>query len=126
MSLVEASRDHLQILEYSPLSAGGFEHMNSEVDNLGRHWCSRITSCPRLTDLTLSLPTICIDLFNDHSVNWSSDVHLRANGICGQSHLRLSDSITAFTALLEACRALTLVRRKKCTDLNIEMFIGAF
>jgi hypothetical protein len=125
MSLVEASRMHLEVIEHSPLSAGGFEHPNAELDEQGKHWCSRIVSCSQLTDLSISLPTVCPELFNDHYVQWKGDVHLRAAGICGlaQSLESTESSWMSLTNLLEACRSLIAARRNTSVNLNVEIYI---
>ena len=127
-TLIDSSDETLEILEHSPLSADGFEHPDPTVSH-GRngHLCRKILQCPRLRDLSLSLPTLCSDLFSDPSVNWRGDVQIRTGSICGRHPLSLKTTEKAqmqFWRILDQARSLVLAREKAGVQLNIEIFIG--
>ena len=127
-TLIDSSDKTLEILEHSPLSADGFEHPDPTASH-GRdvHLCRKILQCPRLRDLSLSLPTLCEDLFSDPLVNWCGDVQIRTGSVCGRHPLSLKISEKAqiqFWHILDQARALIIARGKTGVQLNIEIFIG--
>jgi len=66
-ALISASRDTLKLLDYTPLSSSGFSHpppAAASIPPSGPHMCELIAGCPRLQDLTVTLPTCCSALFS--------------------------------------------------------------
>ena len=125
MALVKASMDHLRVLEYSPLSKDGFEHPESSSVESEEHLCSILTSCSRLENLSISLPTICSDLFTNESVRWQGEVQVRAEKLC-RSHKNLALSVDAqdeFWRMLDQARKLMNSRLADGVDLHVEVFI---
>ena len=126
MALGRASRETLRILEHSPLSDDGFKHPDAARPHDDSHLCREIVGCPRLKSLAVSLPTLCRELFMDHSVSWAGDVQIRAGGLCG-NELSLRQSIEAQRELfdiLSQARTLIEARQESGIELNIELFIG--
>ncbi len=126
MALAEASQGSLQILEYSPLSEDGFEHPNPASSHDERHVCQQILQCKRLRNLSISMPSLCEDLFSDTSVIWNGEVQIRGGNLCGEQ-VGLRDSPRALEQLwriLEQTRSLVTARRLDGAELTIELFIG--
>lgn len=129
MALASASQTSLRVLEHSPLSQNGFNHPNSFSAENSTCLCDQILHLPKLNSLAISLPTLCIDLFKDHSVSWSGEVQIRANSLCGEkeniSNLS-SASQDKLWRILDAARSLMQAREQSGANLNIEIFIGTF
>lgn len=119
ISLVEASSSTLRVLEYSPLSADGFDHPdpdpNPTSDQLAYssrpqpHYCQILLSCPHLTYLSISIPSICPALFSSPDiVHWAGDLQVRAARICGSPRDALSSekAIATFKRILQSARDL--------------------
>lgn len=125
VTVCQASRDTLRLVEHSPLSDDGFEHPDPLSTSDGSHMCEAFTNCPHLSSLAVSLPTICCSLFSDESTKWAGDVQIRAAGICGVGSLKQSTRAQrAFFELLSRARSLVEFQREKGIDLSIEIFIG--
>ena len=126
-ALADSSDETLEILEHSPLAGDGFEHLDPFIFcDRQTHLCRKVLRCPRLSDLSLSLPTICQELFADFTVAWSGDVQIRSKSVCGCHPLSLKTSEKAqarFWCILDQARALTLSRQKAGKELNIEIFV---
>lgn len=127
-ALADSSDATLEIIEHSPLTAGGFDRPNpASLCGPKQHLCPMILKCPRLRNLSLSLPSICEDLFADTSVNWSGEVQIRAGTICGRHPISLKTSErtqTQFWRILEQARSLMSLREKKGIRLDIEIFVN--
>ncbi|KAL9017963.1 MAG: hypothetical protein Q9185_004708 [Variospora sp. 1 TL-2023] len=126
MALGCASQDTLRILEHSPLSDNGFKHPDAALSTGdGKHLCEEIINCPRLSSLSLSLPTMCSTLFSaQDSVKWTGDVQIRAAGICPFGSLKQSkEARRAFFDILAQSRSLIDAQKAKGIELNIEFFI---
>lgn len=128
-ALVDSSDETLEILEHSPstLTADGFAHsVPSLVQGQKDHFCRRILRYPRLRNLSLSLPSLCEDLFADTSVKWEGEMQIRIATLCGRHPLSLKTSTNAqaqFWRILDQARSLISSREKDGVDLNIEIFI---
>ena len=125
MALTEACQEKLQILEYSPLSEDGFGHPNPASLH-HKDLCQQIIYCRRLENLSISMPSLFIDLFADTSIQWDGEVQIRVGNLCGKQN-DPSDSPQAlefFWHILEQARFLMAARRLEGVDLNIELFIG--
>lgn len=126
MALVEASQGTLQILEYSPLSKDGFEHPNLASPQDEPHRCQQILRCSRLRNLSISMPSLCGEMFSDTSVLWNGEVQIRVGNMCGKQG-DLKDSPQALEHLwhiLGQTRSLMTARRLDGAELSIELFIG--
>ncbi len=126
-ALVDSSDETLEVLEHSPLTADGFAHPDlSSLQGQKGHLCRKILQCPRLRNLSLSLPSLCEDLFTDHSVNWEGEMQIRSATVCGRHPLSLKTSDKArnqFWGTLDQARTLMSSRDKDGVELNIEIFI---
>ncbi|KAL8653078.1 MAG: hypothetical protein Q9210_002306 [Variospora velana] len=124
IALGGASQDTLRVLEHSPLSDDGFKHPDALSTGDGKHLCEEIINCPRLSSLSISLPTICSTLFSQNSVKWTGDVQIRAAGICPFGSLKQSNEARrAFFDILAQSRLLIGGQEAKGIELNIEFFI---
>ena len=127
-ALADASDETLEIMEHSPLTADGFEHLDpGALRSQKDHLCRKILRCPRLRNLSLSMPTLCENLFSDSSVNWSGEIQIRTSTICGRHPLSLKTSPkaqTQFWRILDRARSLMASREKEGVELDIEIFVG--
>lgn len=127
-ALADSSDATLEILEHSPLSAGGFEHSEpTSLRGQKQHLCPKILACPRLRNLSLSLPSICEDLFADASINWSGEMQIRTGTVCGRHPVSLKTSEkaqTKFWGILDQARSLMSQREEEGVELDIEIFIN--
>lgn len=127
-SLANSSDATLEIIEHSPLTAGGFGRPDPlSFRGQKQHLCPKILECSRLRNLSLSLPCICEDLFADASIRWSGDVQIRTGTVCGRHALSLTTSETAqskFWRILEQARSLMSLREKDGAELDIEIFVN--
>jgi hypothetical protein len=83
MAIVKSSRNTLRVLEHSPRSDDGFFHPHPGHLSTGEHICELLTDCPKLEDLSISIPTMCSKLFSNNNVRWRGDCQVRALGLCG-------------------------------------------
>ncbi|KAF6223806.1 hypothetical protein HO173_013137 [Letharia columbiana] len=127
-AIANSSDETLEILEHSPLTADGFEHPDpTSLRGQKQHLCPKILECPRLRNLSLSLPSICEHLFADTSVNWSGEMQIRTSTVCGRHPISLKTSKksqTIFWRILEQARSLMSLREKEGVELDVEIFIN--
>ena len=90
IAIVKASRSTLRVLEHSPRSDEGFSHPHPGSISTSEHLCALLTSCPRLRDLSISMPSMCPQLFSNPDVRWSGECQVRATHLC--PHFATSDS----------------------------------
>jgi hypothetical protein len=83
MAIVRASRQTLRLLEHSPRADSGFRNPHPGRMRDGAHACALIAGCPRLADVSVSLPTVCADLFAGGRARWTGGCQVRARGLCG-------------------------------------------
>ncbi|SLM37794.1 hypothetical protein LPUS_07753 [Lasallia pustulata] len=126
MSIVDAAKETLQTLEYSPLSSDGFDHPDSFTSSDDTHLCQSLLECPKLKNLLISLPSICPDLFNNASVHWTGDVDIRAGGFCGQdgAPMQVSHGEEQICKILDRARKLMEVREKEGVRLEVCIYIS--
>ena len=124
MALVDACQDNLQVLEHSPLAKDGFEHPKALSSQRHGHLCERLLGCPRLQNLSISLPSLCEQLFTDSSINWTGEVQIRAESLCNHP----KDEVEAqerFWHILGLARSLMDSRNKENgVDLDIQLFVN--
>ena len=133
ISLIEASHRKLRLLEHSPLSKAGFEHPDpTPAINDQRHLCETLLACHQLTDLSISLPSLCEDLFsNPSSIHWRGEVQIRAGGLCPHRHPNRepepqSKTQTRFWRILDLTRSLMAVNgdHDGAEELDIQLFVN--
>lgn len=140
MSIVKASQQTLRVLEHSPRSESGFFHPHPGFVN-DQHLCEVLTQCPKLEDLSISLPSMCTALFSNSNVRWRGDCQVRALHLCGHEPHQVKRSrpnITRITShkdtsttgelksLLKAARGLCKQKAASVvpTTLTIELFFA--
>lgn len=118
MALVKASNETLRVLQYSPLSNDGFEHPLPQVVSPNDHICESLLACQQLSDVSISLPSLCPTLFSRPDVRWSEEVQIRFAGFCC-SRQASSDCLGD---VLDKARSLIEVRAAQGMNLSIELF----
>jgi hypothetical protein len=127
MAVVKSSRSTLRVLEHSPRSQDGFWHPHPGSPSDSEHLCELFRSCPKLETLSISLPSVCADLFSNDDVRFTGDLQVRALHLCGHEHGRSThEAAEALDKLLQQARS--LVTRKATSviprDLYIELFFA--
>ena len=126
-ALAHSSAGSLRVVEHSPLTADGFAHPDlTLLQKQKDHLCYKIVQCPRLQSLSLTVPSICEDLFANTLVNWHGEVQIRTMTICGHPPLFLKHlpyAQTGFWRILDSARSLISMREKEGVELNIEIFV---
>lgn len=125
MAIVKSSRKAIRVLEHSPRSDDGFFHPHPGNLTSGEHICDLITACPKLEDLSISIPTMCPKLFANSYVRWSGDCQVRALGLCGDSSVGRSNMAHhELREILNEARKLiaTRIRSRFPTELTLELF----
>ena len=127
-ALVDSSDQTLEVLEHSPLIADGFGHLDPvNIHGHKHHFCRKILRCPRLRNLSLSLPSLCEELFASTSVRWRGEMQIRTSIVCGRHPLSLKISPEAqsqFWRVLDQARKLMFFRQAEGVELDIEIFVG--
>lgn len=125
VAVVKASRNTLRVLEHSPRSQDGFWHPHPGSPSDSEHLCELLRSCPKLETLSISLPSVCSDLFSDEDVKFRGDLQVRALHLCGHEHGRSTDEATdALQKLLHQARA--LIRRRATSVIPRELYVELF
>lgn len=125
VAIVKAARNTLKVLEHSPRSQDGFWHPHPGSPSDSEHLCELLRSCPKLDTLSISLPSVCSDLFADESVKFAGDLQVRALHLCGHEHGRSTHEATdALQKLLRQAR--TLIHRRANSVIPKELYIELF
>jgi hypothetical protein len=127
VAVVKASRSTLRVLEHSPRSQDGFWHPHPGSPSDSMHLCELLRSCPKLETLSISLPSVCSDLFSNEDVKFAGDLQVRALHLCGHEHGRSTHEATdALQKLLHQSRALIqrCARSVVPRELYIELFFA--
>jgi hypothetical protein len=125
IAVVKASHNTLRVLEHSPRSQDGFWHPHPGSPSDSEHLCELLRSCPRLETLSISLPSVCADLFSDDNVKFKGDLQVRALHLCGHEHGRSTHEATdALQKLLWQAR--TLVERHAASIIPRELYVELF
>jgi hypothetical protein len=131
MAIVRSSRRTLRVLEHSPRSMDGFWHPHPGHYSSNVHLCDVLSHCPNLEDLSISIPSMCSTLFNNHAVKWRGDCQVRALHICKhddvlRSRSRSHNVTSELRKLLAAARSLTRAKAASYipTELTLELFFA--
>ena len=129
MSIVNSCRETLRVLEYTPTSQNGFDHPDpSNIPSApkAKHFCSEIVQCSWLTSLSISLPSICLELFDATSNRWTGEVQIRAGALCKLEipSQQPQNGRLHFLVLLDRVRHLMETRGQQDAQLDIEIFVG--
>lgn len=125
MAIVKASRKTLRVLEHSPRSQDGFWHPHPGSPSDCEHLCETFRNCPKLETLSISLPSVCADLFSNESVKFAGDLQVRALHLCEHEHGRSTQEATdALQNLLQQARK--LIRHRASGTLPRELYIELF
>lgn len=130
MAIVRSSQRTLRMLEHAPRSMDGFWHPHPGSTTDSEHLCELLTHCPKLEDLSISLPSMCAELFSNSGVRWRGDCQVRALHICGHEHshpVRQRGAIaTSLRKTLVAARSLSRSQARSIlpVELNIELFFA--
>ncbi|KAF2797637.1 hypothetical protein K505DRAFT_235132 [Melanomma pulvis-pyrius CBS 109.77] len=125
MAVVKASQSTLRVLEHSPRSQDGFWHPHPGSPSDSEHLCELLRSCPKLETLSISLPSVCSDLFSNEDVKFEGDLQVRALHLCGHEHGRSTDEATdGLQKLLQQARR--LVRRRADSVIPKELYVELF
>jgi hypothetical protein len=125
MAVVKSSRSTLRVLEHSPRSQDGFWHPHPGSPSDSDHLCELFRSMPKLETLSISLPSVCADLFSNSEVKFAGDLQVRALHLCRHEHGRSThEASDALAKLLEQAR--TLAHRKANSVVPRELYIELF
>lgn len=115
MALAYASRESLRVLEYTPI------HPSSSPPHTHFHPCAQIQQCRQLRNLTITLPSICTDLFhppaNPAIPNWTGEVQIRTTSLCPSS-----PSPSSWEDVLHRARNLIQTQVSLGINLSIEIY----
>ena len=126
---MRSARRTLRVLEHSPRSMDGFWHPHPGQHTGNTHLCELLTQCPRLEDLSVSIPSMCSALFSNRDVKWRGDCQVRALHICGHEHITHKTrhkATSQLKQLLAQARALSNLRTRSVvpTNLTLELFFA--
>ena len=124
VALVDASPNSLQVLEHSPLSDDGFEHPKPTPSKDHGHLCEKIRQYPQLRDLSISLPSLCEEIFKDTSVHWRGELQIRAASLCNHSGDE-TEAQDRFWRILDSARAFMATKdQTEDGELDIQLFVN--
>lgn len=87
MALVDSSQESLRVLEYSPSIDPGSSLPPLSLVHF--HPCAQIRRCRQLRNLSITLPSICTDLFNPPAStafsHWTGEIQIRTTSLCPSS-----------------------------------------
>lgn len=127
VAIVKAARSTLRVLEHSPRSQDGFWHPHPGSPSEEEHLCELFRSCPKLETLSISLPSVCADLFSDPNAKFHGDLQVRALHLCGHEDGRSTqEAANDLETLLRDARR--FISRKAASvvpkDLYVELFFA--
>lgn len=131
MDIVKASQATLEVLDHSPRENNGFLHPDPGMPRDSEHVCDILVNCPRLRDLSISVPTMCSHLFDNDNVRWVGECQVRALGICGEHNMsggrpgsKQETSTMKLHNVLDRARALMEIQHSRKKELDIEIFFA--
>ncbi|KAK3059826.1 hypothetical protein LTS18_009968, partial [Coniosporium uncinatum] len=135
MAVVKAAQQTLRVLEHSPRSEDGFFHPHPGTPAFEDHICDVLAHCPKLEDLSISVPSMCAALFANPNVKWRGDCQVRALHLCENTHKnKKTGRLAPLSAherlrhLLDTARRLVVTQKTSTipVDLAIELFFNDF
>jgi hypothetical protein len=96
----------------------------------GAHACAVLADCPRLADVSVSLPTVCAGLFAGRCARWTGECQVRARGLCGLADCPAREADARGKALLrgvlDGARRLVAARAtvRDPERLTVELFFA--
>lgn len=119
MALVDSSQESLRVLEYSPSIDPGSSLPPSSLAHF--HPCVQIQRCRQLRNLTITLPSICTDLFNPPAStgfsHWTGEIQIRTTSLCPSS-----PSSSSWQQTLHHARNLIETQTSLGINLSIEIY----
>lgn len=125
VAIVKAARSTLRVLEHSPRSQDGFWHPHPGSPSEEEHLCELFRSCPKLETLSISLPSVCADLFSDPNAKFHGDLQVRALHLCGHEDGRSTqEAANDLETLLRDARR--FISRKAASVVPKELYVELF
>jgi hypothetical protein len=128
MALVKSSHSTLRVLDHSPRAERGFAHPHPGKADSQEHICEILNSCPKLEDLSVSVPSFCATLFRNRTVRWRGDVQVRAAHLCGHESIstNTAHAQASLRELLDAARDLVQSSAKSIVprSMYVELFFA--
>ncbi|KAF1840615.1 uncharacterized protein K460DRAFT_371820 [Cucurbitaria berberidis CBS 394.84] len=125
MAIVKASHKTLRVLEHSPRSQDGFWHPHPGSPSDCEHLCETFRNCPKLETLSISLPSVCADIFSNEDVKFAGDLQVRALHLCEHEDGRSTQEATdALQKLLQQARR--LIHRRAESVIPRELYVELF
>lgn len=119
MALVHASHVSLRVLEYTPI------HTSSSLppSTLPHfHPCVQIQQCRQLRNLTITLPSICTDLFQSPDFShWTGEIQICTTSLCPSLP---SSSSSFWQQILHHARNLIQTQTSLGINLSIEIYFS--
>ncbi|KAF1817969.1 uncharacterized protein K489DRAFT_391439 [Dissoconium aciculare CBS 342.82] len=124
LTLANASRSTLQVLEHSPRSSDGFFHPHPGNLPADQHLCATISSLPRMRDLSLSVPYLCHEFFTNTNVAWTGECQVRTSNLCSCAEGPAGSAPRAaeLRRILSSARTLIAERARLRGRLSLELF----
>ena len=123
MDIVESAQSSLRVLEHSPRSNDGFFHPDPGSLREDEHVCDILIKCPKLRDLSISVPAMCSHIFSSTDVLWEGECQIRALKLCDSDHTAKS-KLDGLRTLLDSARTLMDNQHRCKRDLDIELFFA--
>ena len=129
VSIIKASKQTLRVIEHSPRSDDGFFHPDPGCLDTDEHICEILVDCPRLKDLSISVPSMCSHLFSHEDVRWEGECQVRATTLCDCTKLPRTQQtrqtkVNSLRKTLNQARDLIVARQRQRKDLEIELFFA--
>lgn len=123
MDIVKGAQQTLRVLEHSPRSNDGFFHPDPGSVDADEHICDTLINCPKLKDLSISMPSMCSHLFSSEQVRWDGECQVRALRLCDAGPTSKS-RLESLRRVLDGARKLIEVQRRQRRELDIELFFA--
>jgi len=128
MAIVKGAQSTIRVIEHSPRSNDGFYHPDPGQLESGEHICDILTNCPKLRDLSISVPSMCAHLFSNENVLWDGECQVRAMGLCADYTLSRQTTRQRRTGrlqkVLDQARDLMASQERRRRTLDIELFFA--
>jgi hypothetical protein len=82
LAVLDTSNKTLRVLEHSPRSIAGFWHSHPGDLHDSQHICTILLNCTKMERLSISLPSMCADLFSNETVKLTGNLQVRSLHLC--------------------------------------------